>query len=193
MTRLEFAGSMALLEAATRPMSEAQAVAYFELLGDLPADFLMVACKRALLESQYPTIPPVGTLRRIAVSVMQGHVAEVTADQVWQVVMKSIAKCDVDVEGSVQREFRGCPPIVWKAVETFGFMALYNLPDSAIETARAQFRKIYEGLAANEQALKLLPSSVKESIAAIGQQRARELPAPENVKRIAAKVGQVPF
>lgn len=188
LNRAEFASCMLIVEAATKPMSHEQAKSYFELLADLPVDAFLVACKRALIESQYPTIPPIGVLRRLAVSAMQGHVVERTADEAWAIAMKAMARCDIEINGSVDRAFADCPPLVWKAVELFGFMAMYNLPDGAIETARAQFRRVYDGLVANEEALRLLPSSVKDAIALIGRkQKVPALPAP--VAAIAGAIG----
>jgi len=191
MTRAEFGACMAILVAATRPMSEAQTTAYYDLLGDLPPDVLMVACKRSLLESQYPTIPPVGTIRRFAVSVMQGRAVEMTAGEAWSIATKAAGSCDIESPGSVERAFKDVPPLVWKAVETFGFMVLYNLPSNAIETARAQFTRIYDGLLANEERLRLLPASMKEAIAQIGRrEQAKSLPAP--VAKAIQSIGNVP-
>lgn len=69
MNHREFLEIMAVLEAGSgtsRPISEIQAEVYFDLLKDLPADAVRRAARQALAESQYPTIPPVGVLRRLA-------------------------------------------------------------------------------------------------------------------------------
>lgn len=60
---------MAYLEAGSgtsKPVGELQAEVYFDLLKHLPADAVRRAAKQALAESQYPTIPPVGVLLRLA-------------------------------------------------------------------------------------------------------------------------------
>ncbi len=189
MTKFEFATCTAILEAgAGKTMSKEQVEVYFDLLGDLPVEALLIACKRALLESFYPTIPPIGTLRKMAVSTMQGRISELTAAEAWGLVTKAAGKCDVDQAGSVERAFKDIPPLVWRAVQLFGFMAIYNLPSNAIETARAQFMRIYESLSANEEKLKLLPASVKEEIAQIGKRQEQQA-LPARVQAIAGQIG----
>jgi hypothetical protein len=59
---------------------------------------------------------------------------------------KACGNCEIEVEGSFERAFAGVRPLVRKAVEKFGFQALYNLPKNAIDTARAKFVGIYKEL-----------------------------------------------
>lgn len=69
MTHKEFLEIMAVLEVGSgtsKPISELQAEVYFDILKDLPAESVRRAARQALSESQYPTIPPVGVLLKLA-------------------------------------------------------------------------------------------------------------------------------
>lgn len=170
MTDAEFKVCMAVLVgAAGKPMPDPQLKVYFELLSDLPVEALFVACKRAVIENAYPNIPPIGTIRRMAVSAMHGQCVELTAGEAWSIALRACGNCDVEVEGSVERAFAKIPPLVWRAVEAFGFRALYDIPGNSLETARAQFMRIYESLLTNEERLCLLPASIREEIALLGK------------------------
>lgn len=173
MTFLEFAQVMAKLESATgKHMPKDQAEIYFDMLSDLPLDVFLVAAQRALSEATYPGLPTIGTLRRLALASIQGE--RMTTGEVWADVMRRMGATDIDQTGpdknghdSKERAWLGVDPLVLRAVNCFGFMALYNLPDSSLETARAQFKVIYEGLAAKQDNTRLLPPKVQEQIEVI--------------------------
>jgi len=67
MTREELAPILAYLSAAVnREIPRPQAEVYFGQLHDLPAWAVRGAAKEAVRRSEYPTVVPVGTLRRLA-------------------------------------------------------------------------------------------------------------------------------
>ncbi len=200
MTATDFALCMAVLESATgKQMSAEQTAAYAELLGDLPAPVLMLACKQALLESQYPTIPPVGTIRKLAVAAMGGN-GTMDAGEAWKLAWRAACNVDPGNEASYWRDgqiwdnqcayaMAKLPPLVAEAVKRFGGIKLLANADGKF--AREPFMKIFAELSATEQKHKILPPSLKKQLAAIGHE-----PKPisettdARVKAIAASVGK---
>jgi hypothetical protein len=179
MTHGEFVEAMAYLTAGlARGLQKESAAVYFDALHDLPAPALWVAVKRALLEHRYATFPSIAMLRDFATLAMRGEAQELPWALAWKLAITAIQRCDVEVDGSVERAFRSVPPIVRQAVEAFGFKALYNLPGAQIEAARAQFRDIYEQLAKHERRTALLPVAIQMELSAIRNQRVTPLPAP---------------
>ncbi len=69
MTREECTKILAYLQigsGSSKPVTREQAEVYFDFLKDLDASDVQRAAKQALAESQYPTIPPVGVLLKLA-------------------------------------------------------------------------------------------------------------------------------
>lgn len=69
MTSDEFYTIMSYLEAGSgtgKKATQAQFEVYFDILGALPYGVVKQAARQALAESEYPTIPPVGALLRLA-------------------------------------------------------------------------------------------------------------------------------
>src|SRR5262245_3697535 len=67
MTREEFSPILVYLSAAVnREIPREQAEVYFDCLSDLPATAIRQAARRAVLESEYPVVPAVGRIRRLA-------------------------------------------------------------------------------------------------------------------------------
>jgi hypothetical protein len=159
---------------------------YYECLGDLPIEAFRVACKRCAMERKYQSFPPIAELRELAAFTLQGVAKPMGWGEAWAIARRACGNCDIESEGSVKRVFAEVPSLVQKAVEMFGFMALHNLPDNAIETARAQFRGIWEQLVERERML-LLPTALKKEIAAIGETERAALPLP--VKALTEKIG----
>lgn len=183
MTRIEFAEVMAWISVGIgKPIAEseqekvARLGVYFDCLGDLPLPALQLAAKRCVLERKYQSFPPVAELRELAVETTRGEVKPMSGADAWGIAMKAVGRCDVDVTGSVERAFAKVPEPVKRAVEQFGFMALYNLPSSNMETARAQFIRLFESIAELDRKTALLPVAMQKQIAMIGKPPA--LPAP---------------
>lgn len=185
MTRKEFAAVLAYIaEGCGKSLTTAAAEVYFGLLKDLPLQALQVAAGRVLLEHRYATFPPVGLIREFAVETMRGQVKPMTGAEAWGIAIRAMNKCDVDVEGSVDRAFANVPAIVREAVSGFGFKALYSLPNGSVETARAQFTKLFDGLVERERKQSLLPSVMASEIKQIADNA-------ETKKRIKSVAGQI--
>ena len=184
MSRAEFGSIMAYIAAGCQfPLSKEAAEVYFDLLGDLPQKALMIAAKRAVLHHVYRSFPPVALLREFGVDAMRGEVKAMTGGEAWAIATKACGSTDVDVQGSRERAFAKVPEIVKAAVDRFGFMALYNLPNNAVETARAQFVKVFDSIAERERKTDILPAAVQKEIAAMPEASRKKLGAitPKNI------------
>src|SRR5262249_9799575 len=141
MTREEFAVVMALLASATgKAIDDKQAEVYFELLGDLPAEALRFAAKRALLESAYPVLPPVGVLRKLAVEATNGCDREPTPDEAWNIVRRAIRDFGYRHQEEGIESLPAGP--IRRAVQCLGWQSLCDSTEP--EICRAQFRKAFE-------------------------------------------------
>lgn len=186
MNATEFATEISWLETAIgKPLAEGQRehdarqTVYFECLGDLSISAFRVAVRRCALERKYQSFPSIAELREFALDSQEGTVKRLSGSDAWGIAMRAVDKCDVDVEGSRERAFLNVPPIVELAVIQFGFMSLYNMPNNAVENARAQFCKLFDSLADTQRKTGLLPAPLRREIAAI---------ANDDVERVAGKL-----
>ena len=145
---------------------------YFAMLGDLPIDVLMIAAQKALLTPRWNNaFPSIDMLRSLALESMIGHDSRLTAGEAWQIATKAAWGCDIEVEGSVAKAFKDVPPIVSMAIKRFGFMALYNMPNKSIETARAQFRGIFESLLAQEKEEAMWTHEIRDGLIQLAERQ----------------------
>lgn len=186
MTRIEFAKIMAYITAGCgKPLAESSLEVYFDLLGDLPADVLLTAAKRVLMEHVWATFPSVAELREAAAQTAQGSVQPMSGGEAWQLAYAAVRKIDPEIEGSTERHTKGLPSLVVEALRDFGIPAMITADPNF---ARPQFIKIFDALAAREHRHALLPASVKTAVAAIGcRDEVKQMPAA--VKAIADQVG----
>ena len=71
MTREEFGPILVYLSsAANREIPREQAEVYYDGLADLPAPAVRQGARRAVLESDYPVVPAVGRIRRLALEAL---------------------------------------------------------------------------------------------------------------------------
>lgn len=163
MTRSEFAAVMRYLRGASgKPVSRATSEVYWDLLGDLPLPVLQAAARRAVLESQYPTLPPVGVLRRLAVELLEGRNALCDCQEAVCRVKTAVSRFGY---GGAEKARPTLPESVWRAVESFGWRRLCDATDGAI--IWAQFRDCYEAMAGRERRERLLPAPLKRTLAAL--------------------------
>jgi hypothetical protein len=157
---------MAYLAAASgKSPSEEQTAVYFDLLGDLPLEALQLAAQRALLESSYPTLPPVGVLRKLAVEAMAGSDRQPTADEAWGEVCRLIRDYGLMQGFEVVDEMPDGP--LRRTIKALGWASLCDSTEP--EIARAQFRKAYEALREKSDRLALLPPDVREMLAHVAE------------------------
>lgn len=173
MTREEFGTIIAYLSAGVgKEFTRHQAEVYFDLLGDLPLPALQLAAKRALLESKYPTLPTVGTLRELATDGAVGS-SQLTAAEAWRMASKHAGTlcCPYDFIGrertaDVQkRVLASLPPEVRRCGEAIGWREIAKTDDPDI--TRAHFLKAFETVSGRQRREALMPANVKALAASV--------------------------
>lgn len=172
MTRLEFVEVMGRIAVAIQKplMSGMTLEVYFDLLNDLPIDALRAGAKRVLLEHQWSTFPTVAELRKASVESSCGTVAAMTAGEAWGLASKAVARIDMEIPHTVAKAMAGLPPLVVRAMQAYGLASLVHGKEP-LGVVRAQFERIFSGLAEAEAKRALLPQSL---VQAIEQQGRRE-------------------
>jgi hypothetical protein len=129
-----------------------QARVYWDLLGDLPADVLATAARQAILENRYPVIPTAGTLRQLALELMEP--AALQAMEAWELTRKAISRYGYANE---TRAMATLPEPVRSVVQSLGWQSLCDADADNISTVRAQFRDAYNAIAGRQKREALLP------------------------------------
>lgn len=164
MTYPEFATVIAYLAGAVgKPVARKQAEVYFDLLGDLPLPVFQFAAKRAIAESAYPVLPPIGVLRKLAVEAMDGNEGGATPAEAWELCRAAIVKFGYCRE---KAGLQSLPSTVRRAAECLGWQDLCD--SDKPEIVRAQFQKAYETLVDRKRRLDLLPVSMRQALTQIG-------------------------
>jgi hypothetical protein len=172
MTRDEFAPVVAYLSAAVgKVMPTDQAEVYFDLLQDLPAPLVARAVKRAVAESRYPTVPPVGTIRAVAAELAGGSAP--TWPEAWAAVCLAARRYGLHRR---EQALDSLSPAVARAALAIGWQALCDAGPGDLDTLRAQFRDAYNALGARDEREQRLPGPLRAArlTEGIGM-----LPAPE--------------
>ena len=168
MTHIEFAKIAAYIGTAVRkPLTPNELDVYFDLLGDLDANALLVAAKRVLLEHKYATFPSVAELRAAAVETQRGAVSDLTPAEAWALAWWVAGNCDPEVDGSFERACAKAkaPPLVVEAIRGMGLADLCYGKEP-VGVIRGQFLKCFEQLQARDRRAALLPPAVREAIEA---------------------------
>jgi len=190
MTEQDFKECMAYLAvavnkplAATEKEAEFRRKVYFDLLGDLSAEVLQLACKRVALNHPWATFPSAAELRAAAVETMQGMVSMLSAEEAWGIAWK-VADVDMEQPHSMER-IKKIPPLVLKAINTFGLAAFLYCKDP-VGVMRAQFIKIFDALAKTEKQRLLLPAALTKAIESKGERRPQ-------IAAVLDKIGAMPI
>lgn len=176
ISRVEFAAIMAYMGAAVgKEPTEEQAEVYFDLLGDLPKQVLEAAAKRSICEHTFPTMPPIGLIRKHADALRTGQ--RMSYGEAWELSCRAAR----DFGYRNPRDgLASLPPVVAHAVKAFGWSRLCDCPTSGdgLNAAVAQFRDIFNGLNQREDFERMLPASTQApAVAAIADRFA--MPAIE--------------
>jgi hypothetical protein len=171
ISKTDFAACMAMLSVGSGEREidprtvHARTGVYYDLLGDLPLAVLQAACKRALAENQYPTLPPVGVLRSLATEIMLGP--QPTAAEAWRMCARVASFYHTyDDWTKFKAEVAKLPEVVRKAGECIGWRSIRDTMNP--ETARAQFHKAYTELSRQARRRELLPAPLREEIVRLG-------------------------
>lgn len=167
MDRVEFGKVMAYITAAIgKPLPVESLVVYYDLLGDLPLEVLQTAAKRVCLEHKWANFPSVAEIREAAAETMHGAVKEMSPAEVWDRAWSLVRDIDLEIPHTLEC-LKNQPPIVQESIKVFGLPALVYGKEP-VGVIRGQFIKIVEQLQARDRRKALLPESLKQSIAAIG-------------------------
>jgi hypothetical protein len=167
VTREEFVVVAAYLaSAADKPMPRDQAEVYFDLLRDLPVVAVQEAARRAVAENQYPTIPPVGVLRALALRLARPEA--LGWGEAWGAVMKAVRRYG---SGRERDALASLPAAAARAAHCLGWEALCAANPQDCNTLRAQFRDVYADVAEKEEfaARAPLPAPARAAAELVGR------------------------
>lgn len=157
MTREEFAAVGAYLASAVgRPMPRDQAEVYYDLLRDLRVQTVQEAARRAVAANQFPTVPPVGVIRGLALEIARPP--QPGWGEAWGLVMKAVRRFGHDRERDA---LAALPAAVAHAASCMGWESLCATNPQDCNTARSQFRDIYNPIAERVEHEAALPAPVR--------------------------------
>lgn len=178
MSKFEFATCLAPLEAAVnQSLTEQQAAVWYDVLQDLPVEALKTAVKRVLCEREYPGLPPVATLRRLATE--QVHGIPVSPEHAFSWLRTNIYRIrpmPSDQARSV------CGPVLSGVIDFLGGREAVSwlVRDETLNDAWPRFRDAYQRLASQQQLQQLTPEPIRPRLTMEGSNR----DATQNVRRI---------
>lgn len=161
MTRVDFAKCLAVLEAATgKPFTEEAAEVWFSMLGDLELDALQAAVKRYLLESEFPGLPPIGKLRRMATEHVHG--VSMTPEAAFAIVRQAILYHGY-ASGEAVKKMVG--PEIWEAILGIGgWGRICDNPVDQRQALFAQFRDAFLRISERRTQALRLPDDIRPRI-----------------------------
>lgn len=178
MTREDFAKIMGYLQAGCgmrEPPTRAQAEVYFDLLGDLPAESVMAAARMVLIDHVYPNLPPAGAIRKAAVGIGNNRTDPAEA---WSLFLVAVRKFGtgtrrVFAKGMppqvIDCEARGLeslPPDIRRAARAC-WAALADAQPKHVGAVQQRFTELLTQTATDAERQRVLPPSVRQTIAAI--------------------------
>lgn len=146
----------------TATLSPRTAAVWSEMLGDIPADVLVPAVKRLLVESRF--CPSIAEVRSAALDVREAE--QPSAAEGWGEVIREIGR--VGRFGSPRLSSLAAAAL--RCIGTWRDLCSSELDVMAAH--RARFIQAYEGLARRERSTRLLPPSLRREI---DERRAREI------------------
>lgn len=162
-----------------------QAAGYFDLLGDLDAAIVLAAAKAVALEHVYPSLPPVGLIRKAALALT---IPSIPAPEAWQLFLAAVRKF-----GSGRRRFmRGgqwhesdreadgmatLPPSVAHAARCFGWQRLCDTMPDHLALAERDFIASYGTLAKRDESKAIMPPAVRAIAERMFDAEPKQLPA----------------
>lgn len=171
MTRDEFAPMVGLMAAATHAEVTRETVeVYFDLLNDLPANLVRAAIRQAVLEQDYPTLPPVGKIRKLAVS-FAGPPA-IPGPEAWNLFLAAVRRFGSGrrrrlVKGELiefdasEQGLATLPPVVAHAARCFGWQRLCDTSAEHMGIAERDFLQSYGTLEKRDEQQAIMPPSVR--------------------------------
>ena len=126
--------------------ANAETIAFYVMaLDDLSFVEIRAALSKLTKTAKFfPTVAEIYEAAESVKNTAQGT-AELDAGQAWEEVMRLVKTCHM------YKPWTYSTPEVEQAVKQFGKMELISLEESAMNTARAQFRNIYNGILARKK------------------------------------------
>jgi len=141
------------------PIPAEQAEVYFDLLGDLPFEALMLSAKSVVLSHKFHTIPPVSELRDAALEIMRPLEDRITAGRAFEMARRAV-RCF----GYTDRE-QGMAQLPYLARNVMRQIGWNEFCDSENpEALRAHFFKLFEAEKAGLTRQAKLPANVSTAI-----------------------------
>lgn len=127
-------------------------------------------CKTAKF---FPTVAEIYEAAESVKNTAQGS-AELDAGQAWEEAMRLVKTCHM------YKPWTFSCPEVEQAVKQFGKMELISLEESAMNTARAQFRNIYNGIISRKKE----QQQNKDVLAKLGVEAGKQLAGMSRLKLV---------
>ena len=126
--------------------ANAETIAFYVMaLDDLSFVEIRAALSKLTKTAKFfPTVAEIYEAAESVKNTAQGT-TELDAGQAWEEVMRLVKTCHM------YKPWTYSTPEVEQAVKQFGKMELISLEESAMNTARAQFRNIYNGILARKK------------------------------------------
>lgn len=121
----------------------------------------------------FPTVAEIYEAAESVKNTAQGS-AELDAGQAWEEAMRLVKTCHM------YKPWTFSTPEVEQAVKQFGKMELIGLEESAMNTARAQFRNIYNGIISRKKEQK----QNKDVLAKLGIEAGKQLTGMSRLKLV---------
>lgn len=182
----KFATLMVGMGAAVGKAAEPEQIEiYYRLLSDLEPDALEFACNQAVLQSQYPIIPPVGVIRALALEYRKGG-PSITAGEAYELARRAIRRFGYmqQIEG-----LQSLPEDVAAVVRQIGWDVWCDSDNP--DAIRARFAQFWDARQARQQKVELLTPPMQQKLEqqraniAIAQKAAKALTNP--VKAITSR------
>lgn len=140
---------------------------WYELLRDLPYDVANAAVQKHMIACRFA--PTIAEIREQAFSLSADRPKD--SGQAWQEVRSAVRKYGYY---RAQEALDTMDPITREAAERFGFQDLCDMDIDEQNVARAQFRKIYDQIAARKIEAMKLPAHVADRLAQLQQNMIEE-------------------
>jgi hypothetical protein len=155
--------------------ANAETIAFYVMaLDDLSFVEIRAALSKLTKTAKFfPTVAEIYEAAESVKATAQGT-AELDAGQAWEEVMRLVKTCHM------YKPWSYSTPEVEQAVKQFGKMELISLEESAMNTARAQFRNIYNGILSRKKE----QTQNKAVLARLGVEAGRELAGMSRLKLV---------
>lgn len=152
------------------PFTEQQTAVWFDLLGDLPAAAVKAAVRTVCIDHGFPTIPPVGLVRKAAVAIQAPPA--IPGPEAWNLFLAAVRRFGSGrrsrmVKGEMrewdasEQGLQSLSPVVAHAAKCFGWQRLCDTSGEHMGIAERDFLQSYGTLEKRDEQLAIMPPSVR--------------------------------